>query len=43
MKAIIDWVQVFIAFYVLIIMTAITVVSSETAIISPKRPGVTVK
>jgi len=41
MKAIIDWVQVFIAFYVLIVMTAITVVSSETAIISPKRPGVT--
>jgi len=41
MKAIIDWVQVFVAFFVLIVMTAITVVSSETAIIKPKRPGVT--
>jgi len=41
MKAIIDWAQVFVAFFVLIVMTAITVVSSETAIIKPKRPGVT--
>jgi len=43
MKAIIDWVQVFIAFFVLIVMTGITVVSSETAIMKPTMPGVTVK
>ena len=43
MKALIDWIQVFIAFFVLFVMTGITVVSSETAIIRPKMPGVITK
>lgn len=39
MKAIIDWIQVFVAFLIMIIMTLITVVSSETALFQPKLPG----
>ena len=39
MKAIIDWIQVIIAFFIMIIMTALTIVSSETALFQPKMPG----
>ncbi len=39
MKAIIDWIQVVIAFLILIVMTLLTVVSSETAVFQPKLPG----
>jgi len=39
MKAIVDWIQVFVAFIIMIVMTALTVVSSETAVFQPKLPG----
>lgn len=39
MKAILEWIQVFIAFIIMIVMTALTIVSSETAVVQPKLPG----
>ncbi len=39
LRTIIDLIQVMIAFLIMIVMTAITIVSSETAVIRPKMPG----
>ena len=39
-KNFIEWVQIIIALYILIVMILLTVVSAETAIISPTKPGV---
>ena len=39
MQAIVDWIQVFVALIIMIVMTLLTVVSSETAVFSPKMPG----
>jgi len=39
MQAIVDWIQVFVALIIMIVMTLLTVVSSETAVLSPKMPG----
>jgi len=39
MKAIIDWIQVIIAFFIMVVMTLLTIVSSETALFQPKMPG----
>ena len=39
MKSIIDWIQVVIALFILVVMTALTIVSSETALFQPKLPG----
>ncbi|MBU0517991.1 type II secretion system F family protein [bacterium] len=36
---IIDMIQVFVAMAIMVVMTAITIVSSETAVIRPKTPG----
>lgn len=36
----IEWVQIMIAMYILVVMILLTVVSAETAIISPTKPGV---
>ena len=40
LKNFIEWVQVVIAMYILIVMIALTLVSAETAIVSPNKPGV---
>ena len=40
LKNFIEWVQIMIALYILIVMILLTVVSAETAIISPTQPGV---
>ncbi|TKJ39729.1 type II secretion system protein [candidate division LCP-89 bacterium B3_LCP] len=40
LRNIIDLIQVFIAMAIMIVMTAITIISSETAVIKPKMPGV---
>lgn len=40
LKNFIEWVQIFIAMYILIVMILLTVVSAETAIVSPTKPGV---
>ncbi len=40
LKNFIEWVQIVIALYVLIVMILLTVVSAETSIISPPKPGV---
>jgi len=40
LRAIIDMIQVVIAMLIMIVMTAITIVSSETAVMKPKMPGV---
>jgi len=40
LKNFIEWVQIIIAFYILIVMVLLTIVSAETAVISPPRPGV---
>ena len=34
-----DWIQVFVSMIIMIVMTLLTVVSSETAVFSPKIPG----
>jgi type IV pilus assembly protein PilC len=39
LKNIIDLIQVFIAMAIMVVMTAITIISSETAVIRPKMPG----
>jgi type IV pilus assembly protein PilC len=40
LKNFIEWVQIIIALYVLVVMILLTVVSAETSIISPPKPGV---
>jgi type IV pilus assembly protein PilC len=40
LKNFIEWVQIIIALYILVIMILLTVVSAETAIINPTKPGV---
>ena len=40
LKNFIEWVQIIIALYILVIMILLTVVSAETAIIHPTQPGV---
>ena len=40
LKNFIEWVQIIIAFYILIVMILLTVVSAETSIVSPAKPGV---
>ena len=40
LKNFIEWVQITIALYILVVMILLTVVSAETAIISPTKPGV---
>ncbi len=40
LRNIIDLIQVVIALAIMIVMTAITIISSETAVIKPKMPGV---
>jgi len=39
MKSIVEMIQVVIAFIIMIVMTALTIVSSETAVVSPELPG----
>ncbi len=39
MKGIVDWIQVYVAFIIMIVMTLLTIVSSETAVMQPKLPG----
>ena len=39
MKSIVDWIQVYVAFIIMIVMTLLTIVSSETAVMQPKLPG----
>ncbi len=39
MKSILDWIQVAVAFVIMIVMTLLTIVSSETAVMQPKLPG----
>ncbi len=39
LQAIVDWIQVFVALIIMLVMTLLTVVSSETAVFSPKMPG----
>jgi len=40
LKSLIEWVQITIAMYILVVMILLTIVSAETAIISPTKPGV---
>ena len=40
LKNFIEWVQIIIAMYILVVMILLTVVSAETAIINPTKPGV---
>lgn len=39
MRTIIDWIQILIAFFIMIVMTLLTIVSAETAVVQPKIPG----
>ncbi|HDP99168.1 MAG TPA: type II secretion system F family protein [bacterium] len=39
MQTIIEMIQVIIAFVIMVVMTALTIVSSETAVVQPKLPG----
>lgn len=40
LKNLIEWIQLTIAFYILIVMVLLTLVSAETAVINPTKPGV---
>ena len=40
LKNFIEWLQIIIALYILVVMILLTIVSAETAIVSPTRPGV---
>ena len=40
MRAVLDWIQVSVAILITIVMTALTIISSETAVIQPNMPGV---
>jgi type IV pilus assembly protein PilC len=39
LKSVVDWMQLWVALIIMIVMTAITIVSSEVSIIKPKTPG----
>jgi type IV pilus assembly protein PilC len=39
LKSIVDWIQVYVSFIILIVMTALTVISAETAVMQPRLPG----
>ena len=39
MKGIIDWIQIAVAVVIMVVMTLITIVSSETAVMQPRLPG----
>jgi len=39
LKSIVDWIQVAVSFIILIVMTGLTIVSAETAVMQPKLPG----
>ena len=39
LKALVEWIQVLVAFIIMIVMTLLTIVSAETAVIQPKLPG----
>ena len=41
MRNFIEWIQIIIAIYILIVMVLLTLVSAETAVIKPVKPGVT--
>lgn len=40
LKNFIEWVQIIIAMYILVVMILLTIVSAETAVVSPTKPGV---
>jgi len=40
LKSLIEYVQIIIAMYILVVMVLLTIVSAETAIINPTKPGV---
>ena len=40
LKNFIEWVQIAIAFYILVVMILLTLVSAETAVVNPTKPGV---
>lgn len=40
LKNFIEWIQIIIAMYILIVMVLLTIVSAETAIVKPVKPGV---
>ena len=40
LKNFIEWIQIIIAMYILVVMVLLTIVSAETAIINPTKPGV---
>jgi len=40
LKNFIEWLQIAIALYILVVMILLTIVSAETAVVSPTRPGV---
>jgi type IV pilus assembly protein PilC len=40
LKNFIEWIQIVIAMYILVVMVLLTIVSAETAIINPTKPGV---
>lgn len=39
MKSLVDWIQVYVALVIMIVMTLLTIVSSESAVMQPKLPG----
>lgn len=39
MRALIDWIQISVALLITIVMTVLTIISSETAVIQPKMPS----
>ncbi len=39
MKSLVDWIQVYVALIIMIVMTLLTIVSSESAVMQPKLPG----
>lgn len=39
LKSIVDWIQVVVSFIIMIVMTGLTVISAETAVMQPKLPG----
>jgi len=39
MKSLVDWIQVYVAFVIMIVMTLLTIISAETAVMQPKLPG----
>lgn len=39
MKSLVDWIQVYVALVIMVVMTLLTIVSSESAVMQPKLPG----